>query len=174
MRTILGQLNGKTWFETFSKLTRIEHDTLNNAVLPGGPPQRRREVLALEILQENKSNAWMRLLAARLRTAFLPQHSNGRVILAILRKHVSNHGLMPNLDLVYQLHLGPPPPHLPVPNAGGPLPVGASQPARLPNIRIPPSTAPEFPGGSRFVSLDPPVRKWPIIRTMNKLSDFIS
>ncbi|KAF7872597.1 hypothetical protein EAF04_003516 [Stromatinia cepivora] len=146
MRTILSQLNDNTWFETFSSLTRLEHSTLDTAIYPCGPKHLRREVVALKVLQENKNNAWMRLIAGKLRTAILPQHSNGRVILAILREHLVDgerrawvaHSNMPDMNFRSRLH----PPHL------------LSPPAMIPNIRSPTTAAPDIINGPRFIGSD--------------------
>ncbi|KAM0161165.1 hypothetical protein ACHAQE_004230 [Botrytis cinerea] len=90
MRTILSQLNDNSWLETFSKLTRFEHNTLDIALCPYWKTELRREVVVLKVLQENKINAWMRLIAEKSDTPLLPQHSNGRVILAIVREHLDD------------------------------------------------------------------------------------
>ncbi|KAM3076880.1 origin recognition complex subunit 4 [Clarireedia jacksonii] len=91
MRDILSQLNGDSWFETYSKLTAYEHDTLDAAIYDGLDPNKntKREVVVLKLLQENKANAWLRLLTKCLGSESpFPHHLNGRVVLVILREHL--------------------------------------------------------------------------------------
>ncbi|KAA8574196.1 hypothetical protein EYC84_005709 [Monilinia fructicola] len=160
MRTILSQLNDNSWFKTFSNLTRTEHNILDNAIYPTGPNKNlRREIVALKVLQENKNNAWMRLLAGKLHAPALPQHYNQRLILAILREPLVDgerklwvaHGTIPIPELG-RVCRPPPPSQIEArePSAHPPQP-----PAMLPNIRSPPPTAtPNSLIGPRLISLD--------------------
>ncbi|KAF7931836.1 uncharacterized protein EAE98_004572 [Botrytis deweyae] len=171
MRTILSQLNDNSWLETFSNLTRVEHSTLGIALCPCGQTKSRREVVVLKVLQENKNNLWMRLIANKSVTPILPQHSNGRIILAIVREHLDDgkhispipHGTVePSLQRFPVpptppgfSQPGPPPPGVlsgppPPPPRGIPYSHPPPPPAMLPTIRHPPMTAP------RGLSIPPP------------------
>lgn len=89
MRDILSQLNGNSWFETYSRLTAYEHDTLDAAIYQDLDPNKstKREVVVLKLLQENKANAWLRLLTKCLGSEFpFPHHLSGRVVLVIIRE----------------------------------------------------------------------------------------
>ncbi|PQE28936.1 hypothetical protein CJF30_00003963 [Rutstroemia sp. NJR-2017a BBW] len=91
MRDILSQLNGNSWFETYSRLTPHEHDTLDAAIYQGLDPSEKakREVVVLKLLQQNKANAWLRLLTQKLGSEFVfPHHITERVILVILREQL--------------------------------------------------------------------------------------
>lgn len=184
MRTILSQLRDDSWLETFGNLTRTEHNALDTAIYPSGPSHLRRELVALKVLQENKNNAWMRLITEKLRVAILPQHLNNRVILAIFREHLVDgkrnsltaHGNMIPTDSGSRLrfatppHLSstPPPPHPGALFQGPPPPSGLTRPsgppAMLPIIRPPPaSAAPNAISGFRFIGSDnlrPPPREY--------------
>ncbi|TGO90146.1 hypothetical protein BPOR_0077g00190 [Botrytis porri] len=162
MRTILSQLNDNSWFETFSNLTRVEHTTLDIALCPWGQTKLHREVVVLKVLQEDKTNVWMRLIANKSFTPILPQHPNGRVILAIVREHLDDdkklspipRGTMgasiqrfpvPPTSLGF-LPSGPPPPPEVLSGPPPPPPRGMlyppPPPALHPAIRPPPMTAP--------------------------------
>ncbi|TGO28256.1 hypothetical protein BPAE_0030g00420 [Botrytis paeoniae] len=157
MRTILSQLNDNSWLETFSNLTRVEHSTLGIALCPCGQTKLRREVVVLKVLQENKTNLWMRLIANKSVTPILPQHSNGRIILAIVREQLDDgkrispipRGTMGKSVQRFPvpptspgfLQSGPRPPPPPPPR-GMLHPPPPPTPAMLPIIRTPPMTAP--------------------------------
>ncbi|KAF7887189.1 uncharacterized protein EAF02_003836 [Botrytis sinoallii] len=126
MRTILSQLNDNSWLETFSNLTRVEHSTLGIALCPCGQTKLRREVVVLKVLQENKNNLWMRLIANKSVTPLLPQHSNGRIILAI------RFPVPPTSPGVSQP--GPPPPGV----LSGPPPPPPRHPGALVVLKPPP------------------------------------
>ncbi|PQE31691.1 hypothetical protein CJF32_00007189 [Rutstroemia sp. NJR-2017a WRK4] len=91
MRDILSQLNGNSWFETYSRLTPHEHDTLDAAIYQGLDPNEKakREVIVLKLLQQNKANAWLRLLTTKLGSEHIfPHHISERVVLVILREQL--------------------------------------------------------------------------------------
>jgi hypothetical protein len=91
MRDILSQLNGNSWFETYSRLTRCEHATLDAAIYQGLDPNEKtkREVVVLKPLQQNRANAWLRLLTKCLGSEFpFPHHLSERVVLVILREQL--------------------------------------------------------------------------------------
>ncbi|KAF5874344.1 uncharacterized protein Bfra_004349 [Botrytis fragariae] len=161
MRTILSQLNDNSWLETFSSLTRSEHSTLGIALCPFGQTKLRREVVVLKVLQENKNNVWMRLIANKSVTPILPQNSNGRIILAIVREHLDDGK---RISPIRRGTVGTSVQHFPVPptppgfSQSGPPPPGVLSvpphppprgtlyppppPAILPTIRPPPMTTP--------------------------------
>ncbi|TGO52762.1 hypothetical protein BCON_0135g00110 [Botryotinia convoluta] len=163
MRTILSQLNNNSWLETFSSLTRSEYSTLDIALCPFGQTKVRREVVVLKVLQENKNNRWMRLIANKSVTPILPQHSNGRIILAIVREHLDDGkriSPIPRGTMGTPVQRFPVPPTPPGFSQPGPPPPGVLSgpppppprgmlyspppppPAMLPTIRPPPMTAP--------------------------------
>ncbi|ESZ92932.1 hypothetical protein SBOR_6705 [Sclerotinia borealis F-4128] len=163
MRTILSQLNNNSWFETYSKLTRTEHDVLGTAIHPFGTTDLRREIVALKVLPENQNNAWMCCLAGKLRTASLPQQSNGRVILAILREPLVDgerkawvaNGTMPPPDCGRALY---PPPRTFIGARGSlpPPPPPPPPPPMFPNIKPLPITALNALNRPRFIGPDGP------------------
>lgn len=86
MRTTLAQIDGDTWFKTFSDLTDREHESMKSITdlrfLDNKPID--RELVVLKVLQKNKFNAWMRLAQACLfKDDYLIQYENYRTILAI-------------------------------------------------------------------------------------------
>lgn len=161
MRTILSQLNDNNWLETFSNLTRFEHNTLDIALCPCGKTKLRREVVVLKVLQKDKNNVWMRLITTKSVTPILPQHSNGRIILAIVREYLDDgkkispisRGTVGTSVQRFPVPLtppefsqpGPPPPGVlsgpPPPPPRGML-YSPPPPAMLPTIRPPPMTTP--------------------------------
>ncbi|TGO38471.1 hypothetical protein BHYA_0074g00190 [Botrytis hyacinthi] len=154
MRTILSQLNDNSWLETFSNLTRFEHNTLDVALCPCTQTKLRREVVVLKVLQKNKNTVWMRLIANKSVTPILPQHSNDRIILAIVREHLDDGkqiSPMPRETVgtsVQRFPVPPTPPGFSQPAPPPPPPRGMlyslppPPPAMHPKIRPPPMTAP--------------------------------
>ncbi|RAL66300.1 hypothetical protein DID88_005970 [Monilinia fructigena] len=153
----------KKVLEKYFKRTRsISYSSTTSSTMlfiPTGPKNLRREIVALKVLQENKKNAWMRLLAGKLHTPALPQHYNHRLILAILREPLVDgerklwvaHGIIPVPDLG-RVSRPPPPSQI---EAKEPSAHPLQPPAMLPNIRSPPTTAdPNSLSGPRLIGLD--------------------
>lgn len=89
MSTILWQLKDNTWFKTFSDLTDAEHDAMEKLLqkFPQDGKWFQRELVVLKIMQENKYNAWVRVLEECMGLEWnTPHHENYRIILAIVRE----------------------------------------------------------------------------------------
>ena len=91
MRTILSQLKDNTWFKTFSDLTQTEHRTLSLVLLKSKEDGKwiERELVVLKVLQQNRFNAWMRVIEECIgaeESGFGYRYENGRIILAIVRE----------------------------------------------------------------------------------------
>lgn len=89
MRTILSQLNDNTWFKTFSDLTDTEHETMDRLLSKYSQNGKwfQRELVVLKILQQNRFNAWMRVIEEYIGLEDCkPHHENYRIILAIVRE----------------------------------------------------------------------------------------
>lgn len=93
MRTILSQLNGNEWYDTFAKLDHTEHRLLEKLLHPPPPGnsllglteaqmKNDRDLVVLKIMQEKKY-AWDALIRDVVRK--YPAHIN-RVVLAIVRE----------------------------------------------------------------------------------------
>ncbi|TAQ90242.1 hypothetical protein B7494_g1416 [Chlorociboria aeruginascens] len=147
MRTILTQLKDDSWYKTFSVLRDEEHATLHRALRPWiNGKCHQREIIVLKVLQENKLNAWMRLITSLVKEyeVALPQHENGRIVLAILKEQLI--GGKPITDQIPHVQ---PPKTIPVPPPG--------------DIRPPPPRcAPPAPLGLRPPPLPPAPRPNPI------------
>lgn len=170
MRTILSQLQDNSWFKTFSDLRDREHDALTDLGLKRMENGKwlKRELVVLKVLQENKLNAWVRVVESCMGLdEFLPQHENDRIILAIVRdteckspvvddgmivpetkgvvnaSEVQPRGLPRMGEPKINIINGPPsPPHVgPRPRLGGPPPTQWTGPGGPP----PPPGAGSFP-----------------------------
>jgi hypothetical protein len=89
VRTILWQLKDNTWFKTFSDLNTAEHEAIGNLLrkYPRDGKWFQRELVVLKIMQENKYNAWMRVMEDCMDLKWgKPHHSNNRIILVIVRE----------------------------------------------------------------------------------------
>jgi hypothetical protein len=88
MRTILSQLKDNVWFKTFSDLRDIEQISLENitSIARHDGKFYARDLVVLKVLHENNGNAWMRVLESCMLDETLPQHDNGRMVLAIVRE----------------------------------------------------------------------------------------
>lgn len=167
MRTILWQLKDNTWFKTFSDLTDAEHETMENLLrkFPQDGKWFQRELVVLKIMQENKYNAWMRVLEDCMGFEWgIPHHENCRIILAIVREKQCD----PDPLVVLPARPAPPrnfkvvdcydPPQ--VPRVPDPLPTmrGDKMLVDLDNPN-PPTSGPAFPRGPPSFPLD--ARKGP-------------
>jgi hypothetical protein len=86
MRTILSQLNGDEWYDTFTKLDTFEHSTLERLVHPYFQGKLyERELVVLKVIHEKKVNAWASLLRDVI-SKYPAHYSSNRVVLAILRE----------------------------------------------------------------------------------------
>ncbi|PVH86049.1 hypothetical protein DL98DRAFT_26694 [Cadophora sp. DSE1049] len=130
MRTILAQLNDNTWYKTFTMLNQVEHQTVERLVYPFVMGKmHERDIVVLKVLQENKPSAWMVLLRDILKSHPVPQRSNDRVILAIMREKLLDGKPLPPISFGPRggLPLPPPPPP------------GFGCPPIIPTIRPPPT-----------------------------------
>jgi hypothetical protein len=143
MRTILWQLKDNTWFKTFSDLTDAEHDAMENLLrkfLQDGK-WFQRELVVLKIMQENKYNAWMRVMEECMGLeSGKPHHENYRIILAIVREKQCD----PDTIVVL--------PALPRPNKYANV-VDCYDPPRVPRV---PDPLPTMRGDKMLVDLDKP------------------
>jgi hypothetical protein len=89
MRTILSQINGDDWYNTFTKMDTTEHAALERLLRPFWVKGERydRELVVLKVVHERK-HAWAVVLRDIL-TKFPAPH-NSRVLLAIIREKLFN------------------------------------------------------------------------------------
>ena len=142
MRTILWQLKDNTWFKTFSDLTDAEHDSMENMLQKFYQDGKwfQRELVVLKIMQENKYNAWMRIIEDCMGLEYgKPHHENYRIILAIVReKQCEGDIISPR----------PRPPFRPRPRV-----VDCYDPPQVPRV---PDPLPTMQGDKMLVDLDKP------------------
>ena len=87
MKTILSQLNGNDWYKTFSKLDTYENSSIGHLLHPFVDGKTHdRELVVLKVLDQNRINAWVCLIAELLKSRPFPHISNGRVLLAVVRE----------------------------------------------------------------------------------------
>jgi hypothetical protein len=89
MRAILSQLKDDTWFKTFSDLIEKEHETMDRLLQKFWRDGKwfRRELVVLKIMQQNRFNAWMRVIEECMGLQYTkPHHENYRILLAIVRE----------------------------------------------------------------------------------------
>ncbi len=140
MRTILWQLKDNTWFKTFSDLTEAEHDAMEKMLLKFWQDGKwfQRELVVLKIMQDNKYNAWMRVIEDCMGLEWgKPHHENYRIILAIVREKQCD----PDT-----ISLGPCPPFHPRPKD-----VDCYDPPQVPRV---PDPLPTMRGDQMLVDLD--------------------
>lgn len=140
MRTILWQLKDNTWFKTFSDLTDSEHNTMEKILqkFPQDGKWFQRELVVLKVMQENKYNAWMRVMEDCMGLEWgKPHHENYRIILAIVREKQCDPGtIVP----------------LPAPTKSGKV-VDCYDPPHVPRV---PDSLPIMRGDKMLVDLDNP------------------
>jgi len=143
MRTILWQLKDNTWFKTFSDLTDAEHDAMENLLRKFSQDGKwfQRELVVLKIMQENKYNAWMRVMEECMGLeSGKPHHENYRIILAIVREKQCD----PDNTVVF--------PTIPNPTRNANV-VDCYDPPRVPRV---PDPLPTMRGDKMLVDLDKP------------------
>jgi hypothetical protein len=141
MRTILWQLKDNTWFKTFSDLTDAEHDAMEKMLQKFYHDGKwfQRELVVLKVMQENKYNAWMRVMEDCMGLEWgKPHHENYRIILAIVREKQCESNIL----------VGPRPPYIPRPR-----PVECYDPPQVPRV---PDPLPTMDGDKMLVDLDKP------------------
>ena len=91
MRTILSQINGDDWYNTFTKMDAIEHAVLERLLRPFWVKGERyeRELVVLKVVHERK-HAWAVVLRDILTKFPAPHSNNSRVLLAIIREKLFN------------------------------------------------------------------------------------
>jgi hypothetical protein len=142
MRTILWQLKDNTWFKTFSDLTEAEHETMEKMLQKFYQDGKwfQRELVVLKIMQENKYNAWMRVMEDCMGLEYgKPHHENCRIILAIVREKQCEGDI---------ISLFPRPPFIPRPRT-----VDCYEPPQVPRV---PDPLPTMQGDKMLVDLDKP------------------
>jgi hypothetical protein len=104
MRTILSQMKGDEWYDTFTKMDTFEHSTIERLVhtcFQGKMYE--RELVVLKVIHEKKVAAWAALLRDILSKHPAP-YSPSRVVLAILREKFVDGKPMPLLGSKRNLH----------------------------------------------------------------------
>jgi hypothetical protein len=109
MKTILSQLNGNEWYKAFSNLDTYESSSITRLLHPYADGKiHERELVVLKVLDQNRFNAWVRLIGQLLKSGPFPYVANGRLLLAIVReKFVDGKPLKDSCGFAPP---GPPPP----------------------------------------------------------------